>query len=251
MIRSIVGGFRTFVLVPVLFVYTMILALVIVVAVAIDPTTKLQDRIVLHWSRLFLKVPPVSVETSGIEHLDPHQRYVVVSNHLSMFDIPLLFRELPIHGRFLAKKELFRLPMIGRGMRAIGIIEIDRQAGGSSRAAIAEGVTIAAERGYSLIVFPEGTRSTEGRLLPFKKGAFRIAIDTGLPVLPVVIEGTDRISRPGSKLFHAGTARLRILEPIATDAMTNRDDLNPLLARVEAALNDTYAEMREIAATRQ
>lgn len=244
MLTEALATIRTFVLVPLLFVYTLALATIVIVWGRVNPASPVHDAIVQHWSTLFLRIPPVRVRVEGIERVDPSQRYVVASNHLSMFDIPLLFRHLPLHGRFLSKKEVFRIPLVGQAMRTIGIIEIDRQAGGSSRQAINEGVAIAAERGYSLLVFPEGTRSRSGELLPFKKGAFRIAIDTGMPLLPVVIEGTDRVQRPGRKVFHAGEVTLRVLAPIDTESMTNRDDLNPLLARVEAEMAETYAAMR-------
>jgi 1-acyl-sn-glycerol-3-phosphate acyltransferase len=245
---SVVAGARTFVLVPLFFVYTMAIALAVMVIAAIRPGSGLFNVLVDHWASMYLRIPPVRWTVDGLEHIDPSERYVVASNHLSMFDIPLLFKVLPFPGRFLAKKELFRLPLIGRAMTIIGIIEIDRDAGGgSSRQAINLGVTIAAERGYSLLVFPEGTRSRDASLLPFKKGAFRIAIDTGLPLLPVVIEGTNRISRPHSKIYRAGSVSVRVLPPIATGDMTNRDDLSRLTNEVETSINDTYASMRAAA----
>ena len=235
---------RTFVIVPIFFVYSLILATFVIIVALFDPAAPVIDRTVRHWSGLFLRIPPCSVTAEGLEHVDPTRRYVVASNHLSTFDIPLLFRVLPVNGRFLAKKELYRIPIIGTAMKRIGIIKIDRQAGASSRQAINEGVQLAAERGYSLLVFPEGTRSTTGELLPFKKGAFRIAIDTGLPLLPVVLEGTDRISLRGGKVFYPGAAQVRILPPIETADMTNKDDLNDLLRTVEKDMQETYREMR-------
>jgi 1-acyl-sn-glycerol-3-phosphate acyltransferase len=247
MLRESVAAVRTFVLVPLVFIYTMALALVILTIGAFSPTASVLDRIVDHWARMFLRIPPVTVVSEGKENVDLSRRYVVAANHLSMFDVPLLLEELPISGRYLSKKELFRLPLIGRAMRTIGIIEVDRQAGGSSRQAINEGVRVAAERGHSLLVFPEGTRSRDGNLLPFKKGAFRIAIDTGLPLLPVIIEGTDRISRPGSKVYRPGTVHIRILEPIETSTMTNRDDLGSLAARVEQSITEHYSALRAAA----
>lgn len=249
MLREVLAAVRTFVLVPIMFVYTLVMALIVIVTGRIDAKSPVIDGVVQHWSGLFLRIPPVTVHVEGIEHVDASQRYVVASNHLSMFDIPLLFHHLPLHGRFLSKKEVFRIPLVGSAMRTIGIIEIDRQAGGSSRQAINDGVRIAAERGYSLLVFPEGTRSRSGEFLPFKKGAFRIAIDTGLPLLPVVIEGTDRVQRPEKKVFHRGDVTLRVLEPVETTGMTNKDDLNPLVARVEAQMADTYAALHAEHAT--
>ena len=244
MIRTVLAGLRTFIGVPLFFIYTLILAAIIIVYGAFRPASSIYDRIVKHWSVIFLKLPPVRVKVEGLEKIDPTRRYVVASSHLSQFDIPLLFTVLPLHGRFLAKAELFKIPLVGGAMHTIGIIEINRDAGGSSRKAIIEGVRIAAERGYSLIIFPEGTRSTEDGLLPFKKGAFRIAIDTGLPLIPVVIDGTQYINRPGSKIFRPGTARVVIGDPIETSGMTNKDNLNDLTRTVEASMNKTFQQLQ-------
>jgi 1-acyl-sn-glycerol-3-phosphate acyltransferase len=242
MIETVIAGVRTVVLVPLFFVYTLALSAIIIVYGAFRPMSPLHDRIVRHWSHVFLRIPPVKVAVTGSENVDPDQRYVVVSNHLSLYDIPLLSSALPVKGRFLSKQEVFRIPLLGRARRTIGIIEINRASGSSSRKAIVNGVRVGAERGYSFLVFPEGTRSVTGEPLPFKKGAFRIAIDAGLPLLPVVIEGSDRISRPGSKLFHRGKVTVHILPSIATADMTNRDDLNPLVKSVESTMNAIYLD---------
>lgn len=245
MLATAVAAARTFIFVPLFFLWTLVLAIFIIVYGSFRPASPIHDTIVRHWSRLFLAIPPVKLDVEGIEHVDPSTRYVVASNHLSMVDVPLLLRVLPFSGRYLSKKEVFRIPIVGTAMRIIGMISIDRQAGGgSTRQAINEGVKVAAERGHSLLVFPEGTRSTEGTMLPFKKGAFRIAIDTGLPLLPVVLEGTERILPPGSKIFRRGTVSVRILEPIDTSGMTNRDDLTRLLTEVEADIGATWESLR-------
>ena len=244
MLRTLSAGIRTFVLVPLFFVITMLFAATIIVFGAFRPAAPIHDKILRNWSRLYLRIPPVHVDVFNIELIDPDQRYVIVSNHLSMFDIPMLIEYLPVRGRFLAKTELFKIPLFGQGMRTVGIIEIDRSKGGSSREAINEGVQLASERGNSLIVFAEGTRATQSTLLPFHKGAFRIAIDTGLPILPVIVEGTDRISKPGSPIFFPGTATLHVLNPIDTSGMTNKSDLRPLTARVESEMNSVYDDVR-------
>ena len=242
------AALRTIILVPLFFVYTLVLAVLVLISGAINPASPFHDTLVNHWASMFLRIPPVQVHIEGIDKVDPDKRYVVASNHLSQFDIPLLFHVLPLHGRFLSKKEVFRIPLVGRAMRTIGIIEIDRQAGGgSSRRAINAGVQVAAERGYSLLIFPEGTRSRDGNLLPFKKGAARIAIDTQLPLLPVVLEGSDRISTPGSKVIHPGHVNVRILDPIETEGMTNKDNLKPIMDQLEQSITDNYLDMRATA----
>lgn len=245
MFKTMVAGARTFVLVPLFFILTLGYALFIIIYGLIDSRSRIFGRILKNWARIFLKIPPVTFEAEGLEYADPDTRYVVVSNHLSTFDIPLMFAALPIDGRFLSKKELFKIPLVGTAMRRVGIIEVDRQAGRSSRSVINEGVELAAERGYSLIVFPEGTRSGGDEMLPFKKGAFRIAIDTGLPLLPVAISGTERISKPGSKLFHRGHAKIRVLPPIPTADLTNKDDLNTLVTSTEAAITSAYEALKQ------
>ena len=106
---------------------------------------------------------------------------------------------------------------------------------------------VAAERGYSLLVFPEGTRSRDGNLLPFKKGAARIAIDTQLPLLPVILEGSDRIMRADSKWIHPGHVHVRVLEPIETEGLTNKNDLNRVMDQLEQSITDNYTEMRDAA----
>jgi len=245
MLATAVAAVRTFVLVPLFFVWTLVLATFIIVYGSFRPASPIHDAIVRHWARLFLAIPPVKLDVEGIENVDPAKRYVVASNHLSMVDIPLLIRVLPLAGRYLSKKEVFRIPVVGTAMRIIGMISIDREAGGgSTRQAVNDGVQLAAERGYSLLVFPEGTRATEGTMLPFKKGAFRIAIDTGLPLLPVVLEGTERVLAPGSKVFRRGDVSVRILPPIDTSNMTNKDDLSQLMADVEADIATTWESLR-------
>ena len=248
MLGNVLAGIRTIVFVPLFVLYSMFLAAIVVVVGLFDPAADIHDRIVNHWARVFLTIPPVSIRVEGVENIDPSRRYVVASNHLSQFDIPLLFHVLPLHGRFLSKKEVFRIPVVGRAMRTIGIIEIDREAGGgSSRRAITAGVKVAAERGYSLLVFPEGTRSRDGNLLPFKKGAARIAIDTQLPLLPVILEGSDRIMRADSKWIHPGHVHVRVLEPIETEGLTNKNDLNRVMDQLEQSITDNYTEMRDAA----
>jgi 1-acyl-sn-glycerol-3-phosphate acyltransferase len=244
MLRIAAAGLRTFILVPLFFVLTMVFASIIIIYGAFRPASPIHDKILRLWSVLYLRIPPVQVELSEIDIIDPDQRYVIISNHLSMFDIPLLIRYLPLNGRFLAKTELFKIPLFGQGMRTVGIIEINRSKGGSSREAINEGVRLAGKRGNSLIVFPEGTRGTQSTLLPFHKGAFRIAIDTALPILPVIIEGTDRISKPGSPIFFPGRATLTILDPIDTTGLTNKDDLASLTETVETEMNRVYDNLR-------
>jgi len=116
---------RMIIVVPLFLFYTFVNAAIIVVYGTFRPASPVHDRIVKRWSYFFLKIPPVRFTIEGLHNVDPTQRYVVVANHLSMFDIPMLFLTIPLHGRFLSKKESSRSPVVGRAMRTIGIIEID------------------------------------------------------------------------------------------------------------------------------
>lgn len=181
------------------------------------------EFIIQLWSKVFLWVPPMSYTVRGTENVEPGTQYFFLANHLSNFDIPLLFRAIPTPIRYLAKKELYKIPVFAQALKVAGIVKIDRGAGASSYTAINEGVAQAKANGYSLIVFPEGTRSRDGALHPFKKGAFRMAISTGLPVVPVTVNGTWDVWPPGSKLFYKGHADVVIHEPIETADFTVKD----------------------------
>src|SRR5690606_24917074 len=144
-------------------------------------------------------------------------------NHESTFDIMACFLALPVPIRFLAKKELFRIPLLAQAMKAIGIVEVDRQA----RIPIHDQLNVQAKEliaaGRSVIIYPEGTRTRTGVLGPFKKGAFTIALGMGLPILPVAIEGSFEAWRPGTFLIRGGEITVKIEPPIETDGLERAD----------------------------
>lgn len=219
MAHKALAALRTAFAVPTFFVFTLLLAGVIVIASFIDRNSPRIDTIIRFWSKLFLTIAPLSMEVEGRELIDPGRQYVFVANHLSNFDIPVMFRAIPVPIRYLAKKEIYRIPIVAQAMNRIGIIKTDRQAGGASHVLINQGVTAAKARGHSLIIFPEGTRSKDGKFGTFKKGAFRIAIANDLPVVPVTIQGTWEVWPPDTKMFFPGHATVIIHEPIETKDM--------------------------------
>ncbi len=239
-----VAAIRTVMFVPLFFLATLIIAIYVTIVGSIWKGTPHVERSILLWSRLFLGVPPIKHQATGGESVDRDGMYVVVSNHLSNFDIPLLFRSVPVTIRFLAKKELYRIPFVAQAMHVAGIVKINRQAGMSTHEAINAGVANARARGFSLIVFAEGTRGRDGEMGDFKKGAFRIAIDNGLPVLPVVVHGTREANPPGSWVIHRAQAQVHILEPIPTDGMTVKDDIDALLKETRERMLEEYEALR-------
>jgi 1-acyl-sn-glycerol-3-phosphate acyltransferase len=242
MSHTLTAGIRTLVLVPLFFLLTLLMALLVIIVGRFGPDSPRIESLIQTWSRLFLRIPPVDYASSGSENVVPGQ-YVVVSNHLSNFDIPLLFRTVPLRIRFLAKKEIYKIPLVAQAMDTAGIVKIDRQSGMSTHEAINAAVAASRARGYSLIVFPEGTRSRTGDMGEFKKGAFRIAVDGQLPILPVVINGTFAVNPPGKKMIYPGHADVRILEPIPTSGMA-RKDVKALMGATREQMVAVYASMR-------
>lgn len=207
---------------------TPVFAVVALAAGDRDPTRRARGRVMRFLGRsssqlsLIWRFSVAGAAPADASRPGPGGRgYVVVSNHVSMADIYLL-SHLPFDMRFIAKEELFRLPFIGMLLRLGGDIPLKRKDGGSIRAAMAElRATLAA--GMSVMIFPEGTRTRDGKLLPFKDGAFQLAIEAQAPVLPVFLAGT-RDCIPADKLI-LGEARAvaTILEPIETAGMTSDD----------------------------
>ena len=172
---------------------------------------------------------------------DPRRPYVVVANHESFVDI-LLISHLPFEMKWLSKSEFFKFPFAGWAMRIVGDIRLERGDVRSGVKALAE-CRKWLERNVSVMIFPEGTRSPSGPLGEFHEGAFRIAIQTGAPILPLAVVGTREGLIKGDWRFGRSDAEVRVLEPIPTDGMTKRD-VPALRDRTSAAIEAALAEMR-------
>jgi 1-acyl-sn-glycerol-3-phosphate acyltransferase len=159
--------------------------------------------------------------TDGVRITDPRRPYVAVANHESYADI-FLISHLPWEMKWLAKEALFRIPVMGWTMRLAGDIPIKRGARGSAGAALAA-CRDRLERRVSVMIFPEGTRSRGGELLPFKDGAFALAVDTGAPILPIVVAGTRHAMAKGSFRFRAARAVARVLPPVPVEGLAAAD----------------------------
>ncbi len=183
----------------------------------------LSHKIAWFWCRIILFLSGVRLEVEGLERLTPGQRYVFFANHQSQMDIPVLEEALKdFEIRFLAKRSLFRIPFFGWGLAALGYIPVERddpREGLRSLIACAERV----REGYSVVVFPEGTRSPDGRLLPFKTAGFLIPIKAGVPAVPVAILGTRKILPKGSLFVRPGEVRVIVGDPLPTEGLTKRD----------------------------
>ena len=179
----------------------------------------------------------VSPRLSGLEHLAGRGPFIFAPNHQSHLDILLLLANLPGRVRFAAKRELWQHPVMGAVLDTLGMVPIDRERPEHA----VEALNRAAAERDSFVIFPEGTRSRTGDLLPFKKGAFVLAIATGLPIVPLVLRGTRRLMPRGSRLTVVpGEAEIIIEEPILTAGLAY-EDRDALAARVRAAIERHHA----------
>jgi 1-acyl-sn-glycerol-3-phosphate acyltransferase len=184
-----------------------------------------------------IKMSGVRVAITGRERLNLSQTYIFMANHVSNLDPPLLIPMLPKRTSVLVKKELFRIPVLGTAMRVGKLVPVDRH----NRDAAIQSVRDAAEAirsGLDMTIFPEGTRSSDGRLLQFKKGPFYLALESGCPVVPVTIRGTHHILPKGRFFLRQGTAELMFHTPLWPKDFPDREALmEATKAAIERGLN--------------
>jgi len=172
------------------------------------------------WAKVCAYLTPVRVSVEGGENAHREQSYVVVTNHQSMYDILLLYGWLELDLKWVMKKELRKVPGIGLGCEKAGHIFVDRRKPRQAAQAIKEALGRLGS-GVGILFFPEGTRSPDGHLLPFKKGAFRLSVEQGLPILPVTLIGTRNIQPGNSFSLFPGKIRMvihRAIDPSGKDA---------------------------------
>lgn len=187
-------------------------------------------RASMSFCRFVVRVLGIRVRIDGCENI-PHGACIFASNHASNLDGVILLPAISRRVALFAKKELFRLPVLGAGMRLAGFVSVDR--GGKQAAAGVATAVKSLSDGLSVFIFPEGTRSPDGRLQPFKKGAFAMAMDAGVPVVPVSIAGTHRLLRRGAWIVRPGEVAVRFGAPVEASSFAGKDRAE-LLARVEA-----------------
>lgn len=219
---------------------TAVLGTAAIVGEFVCPGRHVCFRIGRIWSRLHLLAAGCRVEYSGHEDLDRRAPCVFVSNHQSNLDIWALAMVLPLSTRVVAKASLFRIPIFGRAMRSAGFIAIDR---GDREKAIRslDAAHAWLRAGNSILMFAEGTRSRDGKLLPFKKGPFHLAKQCGVPVVPVAVVGSWELMPPGGLVARRGRIAVRFGEAIEPGC-ANGEDVTPLLDRARRAVVDLSAE---------
>jgi 1-acyl-sn-glycerol-3-phosphate acyltransferase len=221
---------RALLALPTFIAATLVGSLIALVFWVVDKTGDLVLALARLWSRVVLGVPGVKLEVVTEAPLDPRRPYVFMANHASMVDIWAMFVAVPVSFRFIAKSQLAGIPLFGWAMRAGRFIFIDRQNAASARRSIEE----AARRikgGQSVVIYPEGTRTRDGRVAPFKKGGFHLAMNSGAEIVPVAIIGSRAVMPRGAALIRAGTVKVEFGAPISTAGVTN-GERNALVDRV-------------------
>src|SRR6476620_11147349 len=189
----------------------------------------------LFGARRWLELSGVRVRVKGLELLDPKQTYVFVSNHRSYLDTAAMLIYTGRRIGLLAKKELLKVPVLGVGMGFVNIMAIDRT-NRESAIATADAAAKRIQSGISFGVFVEGTRAKPGELLPFKKGAFYMAKQARVPLVPVAIKNSDVLMGKGTGVARSGTIEMVIMPPVPTDAIETDQDINDVIASVRASI---------------
>jgi 1-acyl-sn-glycerol-3-phosphate acyltransferase len=209
-----------FFLIPAVSVYTIVLGTASLLSTLIDREGDAGHRCARAWAWLILKTTGVRVRVSGLEHLERSRSYVVAANHQSIYDIPILFAALPLQLRIVAKDSLGRIPFLGWHLQRTGHLLIDRKHPG---AGILKRMAALVRAARSLIVFPEGTRSADGRVGRFKGGIFLLAIDSGLPVLPISVARSRFVMTKGRLMVCPDEVVVTVHAPMPTTGITRED----------------------------
>jgi len=228
-----------FFLIPAISIYTIVLGAISIASSVFDRRGYTAHACARAWSWLILKTTGVRVQVEGLDRVRLGTTYIFVSNHQSIYDIPVLFASLPFQLRIIAKESLARFPVLGWHLRRGGHLFVDRQH--PDRAGILKRWRALVSEGLSLIIFAEGTRSPDGRVARFKAGSFLLAIQAGLPIVPLSIVGTRQVMPKGRLRTEPADVTLVVHDPIqpaAIDAPTAHD-AKDLADRVHAVVAAT------------
>ena len=185
-----------------------------------------------------LRITGSQMKVEGLQHAKGRGPYIIMSNHRSHVDTPLLIEGLPFLFGFIVKKELMRIPIFAAGMRGIGCVAVSR-GGGKKDYDVLDDVAKQVATGKNILIFPEGTRAPTERFLPFKKGGAVLAIKAGVPVLPVAVSGTNRVIPARGTTITPGKLLLRIGQPITTQGLT-LEDRDTLIQQVQESIEQLY-----------
>ncbi len=221
--------YKWIIVVPFLFVITMILASICIVAGLLLHQGTAVNLIAVTWARLCCRITPLFVSIKGKRNYIENRSYIIVANHQSMADIPVLQGYLGLQIKWIMKKELEKIPIFGAACHQLGCIYVDRSNHAAAMQSIQEAKEKLAQKA-SVLFFAEGTRTRDGKLLPFKKGAFRFAKEMGLPILPITIKDSINLLPSDSSDLIPGTIHIVVHPPIDTSEV-DINNLEPIIKR--------------------
>src|SRR5215218_9019213 len=225
---------------PLVALYTVLMGTLSLACSFFDRRGRMQHWCASTWSRMIARTALLDVRVRGAEHLRAGQSCVFLSTHQSWMDIPVMLGYLPCQLRIAAKREVFHVPFLGWHLQRAGHIPINRGSTAESIESLRRAARLLGG-GVSAFLFPEGTRTRDGSLQPLKKGGFRLAVESGLPLVPVAIVGTRRAMPRGSMVLRAGTVRMHLDPPIPTAAL-DEADLPALIQQVREAMEKHFSE---------
>jgi 1-acyl-sn-glycerol-3-phosphate acyltransferase len=208
---------------PLIILSTIFFGSISVLVSLFESSGRTQIRVARAWSRSLLRFAGVKVNVDGFGKISASGSYVFAANHLSYMDTPVVLTHIPVQFRFLAKKGLFQIPLLGTHLAQAGHIPVPREDPRAAVKTLVHAAEVVRKKAISVLIFPEGGRSEDGDLQPFKEGAAYIAIKSGVPLVPVAIIGTRKILAVGSATFRRGHVKLLIGDPIPTTGLTLRD----------------------------
>lgn len=218
-INPLVIIYLLFVFVPIALVATILTAIATIILAFAFGDKKVAYYPAIWWSKLLCAVALVKVKIEGSENFDHHKSYIFVANHQSIFDIFIIYGWLDSRFKWIMKKEIRKIPFVGSACNAAGHIFIDRSSAAKALKSIEE-----AEKklkgGSSVVIFPEGTRTNTGKMGKFKKGAFGMAVDLDLDIVPITIKGAYNVLPKHKIYIKPGTIEMKIHRPISTDGIT-------------------------------
>jgi 1-acyl-sn-glycerol-3-phosphate acyltransferase len=225
-----------------LFLATASIASIVIVGSWFRARPALYDWATRSWSRWILWAAGTRVEAEAVERIDPHEPLVVIGNHESWFDVFAVSSVVPKRFRFVAKKELARIPVFGRAWKTAGHISVDRSDNASAIRSLQHAGSVLRADGSVVIIFPEGTRSATGELLPFKKGAFRLALLSGVDLLPMAVIGGRDVLPKGAWRVRRGRIIVRFGEPIRVGSY-RQNDTERLMAEARRRIEELRTEV--------
>ncbi|MCL4538045.1 MAG: 1-acyl-sn-glycerol-3-phosphate acyltransferase [Bacteroidetes bacterium] len=225
-------------------IMTIVFAVLYLISFPFDSRNRVFSFIAYYWSRAVFMATGVKVRTVGLEKIDLSKPYVYVSNHASLFDIIAVVVGISRHIRFVAKKEIMRVPIFGLAVSRANIM-VDRKSGLDGARSL-ENAARRISRGDSFILFAEGTRTRDGKLQPFKRGAFSLAIEAGVPVVPLTILGSYDIMRKGSLTVHGGTISIVVDPAIDVSEYRGRQGAFALMRRVHDIIEKNYITVKTV-----